>query len=89
MAFPDKGELRIWNLLTPPVPVPSWFCDLVEGVAGKRLNVNRDAEPESRDSFQALRKRFANVADPDFYSRWANWFLWERLKDPAPMEFVP
>ena len=31
--------------------------------------------------------RFAAAQDSDFYSRWARWFLWERMNDPAP-EFV-
>jgi len=88
LSLADKGALRIWDIVTPPVPVPSWFCDLVEAVAGKHLTAARDAEAVGRDSLQPLRQRFAVVQDSDFYSRWARWFLWERMKDPAP-EFVP
>ena len=88
LSFADKDALKIWDIITPPVPVPDWFCDLVEAVAGKRLSANRDAEPVARDSLQPLRKRFAGAHDSDFYSRWANWFLWERMQEPAP-EFVP
>jgi hypothetical protein len=40
------------------------------------------------NSLQPFRQRFAGVQDSDFYSRWAKWFLWTRLNDPAP-EFMP
>jgi hypothetical protein len=80
--------MGIWDVVTPPVPVPAWFCDLVQAFAGKRLTASRDAEPVGRDSLQPLRQRFAGVQDSDFYSRWARRFLWEMMKDPPP-EFVP
>jgi WD40 repeat protein/predicted Ser/Thr protein kinase len=88
LAFPDKGLLSLRDVFTPPVPVPAWFCDLVVAVAGKRLNASRDAEPIGPESSLPLRQRFRQVKDADFYSRWARWFLWERMQDPAP-EFVP
>ena len=88
LSFADKDALRIWDVVIPPVPVPSWFCDLVEAVAGKRLSANREIGLVGRDSLQPLRQRFASVQESDFYSRWAKWFLWERMSDPAP-EFVP
>jgi WD40 repeat protein len=88
LAFADKDALKIWDIVTPPVPVPPWFCDLVEAVAGKRQTSSRDAEPVGRDSLQPLRQRFAGVQQSDFYSRWARWFLWERMNEAAP-EFVP
>jgi WD40 repeat protein/predicted Ser/Thr protein kinase len=90
LSLADKGALRVWDIITPPVPVPPWFCDLVQAIGGKRITAShdRDAEPVRRDSLQALRQRFANVEGTDFYSRWARWFLWERMKDVAP-EFVP
>jgi len=88
LSFADKDALRIWDVVIPPVPVPSWFCDLVEAVAGKRLSANREIGLVGRNSLQPLRQRFASVQESDFYSRWAKWFLWERMSDPAP-EFVP
>jgi WD40 repeat protein/serine/threonine protein kinase len=87
LSFADRDVLRVWDVVTPPVPVPPWFCDLVEGVAAKHMTASREAEPISRD-LEPLRERLAAAPNADFYSRWANWFLWERLKDPAP-EFVP
>jgi len=88
LSFADKGALKVLDVVTPPVPVPAWFCDLVQAVARKRLNASREAEPVGGDSLQPLRQRFASVQDTDFYSRWAKWFLWERMKEPAP-EFAP
>jgi WD40 repeat protein len=88
LSFADKDALRIWSVVSPPVPVPSWFCDLVEAVGGKRLAASGETEPIGRDSLRPLRQRFAGARDTDFYSRWARWFLYERLKDPAP-EFRP
>ena len=67
-----------------PVPVPPWFCDLVEAVAGKRLNANSDAEPLSRGSVLLLSEKLASIKEADFYSNLAKWFLYERFKAPAP-----
>ena len=88
LGLSDNDALRMWNVVTPPVPVPPWLCDLAEGVATRRMTENREAEPISRDNLQPLRERLAGAQKADFYSRWAHWFLWERLKDPVP-EFVP
>jgi WD40 repeat protein/serine/threonine protein kinase len=88
LSFAERDALRIWEVVTPPVPVPPWFCDLIQAVAGKRLTGNRDVEPVGSDSLAPLRQRFAGAQDADFYSRWARWFLWERMKEPA-QGFVP
>jgi hypothetical protein len=80
--------LRLWDVMDSPVPVPLWFCDFVEAVAGRRCNQHHDAEPVSHESLQPFRQRFADNRDMDFYSRWATWFLFGRLKDAAPV-FVP
>jgi WD40 repeat protein len=87
LSIASREALHLWDVTVPPVPVPTWFCGFVEAVAGKRLNARRDAEPVSRESLQPFRQRFAERGT-DFYSRWANWFLWERMRDPAPA-FVP
>jgi hypothetical protein len=88
LSIADSDALRLWDVMDPPVPVPAWFCGFVEAVAGKRLNARRDAEPVGREALQSFRQKFADQRETDFYSRWANWFLYERLKDPAP-GFVP
>jgi WD40 repeat protein len=88
LSFAEKDALRVSDVVTPPVPVPPWFCDLLQAVCGKRVSAQREIEPVVGESLQALRQRFVSVEEPDFYSRWAKWFLWERMNDPAP-EFVP
>jgi WD40 repeat protein/predicted Ser/Thr protein kinase len=88
LSIAGSDALRLWDVTDSPVPVPVWFCEFVEAVAGRRCNERHDAEPVSRESLQAFRHRFSDSRETDFYSRWANWFLYERLKDPVP-PFVP
>src|SRR5882724_8705123 len=83
-----KDALRIGHVVTPPIPVPPWFCDLVQAVSGRHLTTNREIEPVGSDVLRSFRQRFENPRESDFYSRWARWFLRDRMKDPAP-EFVP
>ena len=88
LSIAGSDALRLWDVMDSPVPVPEWFCGFVEAVAGRRCNEHHDAEPVNRESLQTFRQRFADSRETDFYSRWANWFLHERLKDPAP-PFMP
>ena len=84
LSIANSDRLRVWDVTDAPVAVPAWFCDLVEAVAGKRLNAHRDAEYVGRQSVQSFRNRFRDSGRPEFYSRWAHWFLHERLKEPVP-----
>jgi WD40 repeat protein/serine/threonine protein kinase len=88
LSIAASDALHIWEVVVPPVPVPQWFPGLVEAVAGKRVDEHGDARSVSRESFQDYRQRFSDSPGTDFYSRYANWFLHGRLKDPAP-PFVP
>jgi hypothetical protein len=54
-------------------------------VAGKRLNAHGEAEHIPRQSLQTFQDRFRDRGGTDFYSRWAHWFLHERLKEPVPV----
>jgi WD40 repeat protein len=84
LSIAGLEALRLWDVMDSPVPVPAWFCELVEAVAGRRCNQYHDAEPVSHQSLQPFRQRFADSRDTDFYSRYAKWFLYDRLQDPAP-----
>jgi WD40 repeat protein len=88
LSIAGLDALRLWDVMESPAPVPGWFCEFVEAVAGRRCNERHDAEPVSHESLQTFRQRFADGRQTDFYSRYANWFLHERLKDPSPA-FVP
>jgi WD40 repeat protein/serine/threonine protein kinase len=84
LSIAGSDALRLWEVIDAPVPVPAWFCGFVEAVAGKRVNARRDVEPVGRESLQTFRQKFGDARQTDFYSRWAHWFLYERLKDPPP-----
>lgn len=84
LSIASSDALRVWDVMDAPVPVPAWVPDFVEAVAGRRLNARHEMESVSRESMQPFRQKFAEAREKDFYSRWANWFLYERLKDPAP-----
>ena len=88
MGLAAQNSLRVWDVLEPPVPVPTWFCEFVEAVSGKHVNAHHEVEPVDRESIMPFRRKFAEAREADFYSRWANWFLHERLMERAP-EFVP
>jgi WD40 repeat protein len=88
LSIASLDALRLWDVTDSPTPVPVWFCEFVEAVAGRRCNAHHDVEPVSRESLQPFRQRFADSRETDFYSRYASWFLHERLQDPAP-PFVP
>lgn len=88
LSIAGNDALRIWEVVEPPVPAPDWFCDFVEAVAGRHCNERHDVEPVSRESLQPFRQKFASSQETDFYSRYAHWFLHERLKDLVPA-FVP
>ena len=88
LSFSDKDYLRIGDVMaTPPVPIPAWYCDLVEAVGGKRLTASHDVEPVGKDALQPLRQQFARGQDSDFFAL-GQMVSVERMKDPAP-EFVP
>ncbi len=88
LSVAGSDALRLWDVMDSPVPVPLWFCEFVEAVAGRRCNEHHEVEPVSHEALQPFRQKFADTREMDFYSHYANWFLDERLKDPAP-PFVP
>jgi WD40 repeat protein len=78
------GQPKLWDVVVAPTPAPSWFCELVEAVAGSRLGPDGETVPASTQVIVTLRKRLAAGNERDFYSRWAKWFLVDRMKDHAP-----
>jgi len=78
------GQPRLWDVVVAPTPVPAWFCDLVEAVAGSRLGPDGETLPASPQVIVTLRERLDAGKERDFYSRWAKWFLVDRMKDPVP-----
>src|SRR5213594_4009015 len=60
------------------VPVPAWFCELTEAVAGQRLSDAGVAENVSSAQLVSLKSRLLSREGGDFYTRWAKWFLADR-----------
>ncbi|HTL54915.1 MAG TPA: serine/threonine-protein kinase [Candidatus Limnocylindrales bacterium] len=84
LSVANLDSINLYDVIVAPPAAPGWFCELVEVVAGKRLNTDGDTEYVPRQSVQSFRERFHDPEQRDFYSRWANWFLHERLKQPVP-----
>ena len=83
LSMGASEALRLWQVREAPVPVPAWFCEFIEGVAGKRLNGRGDMEPAGRKVLSAYLASAAGT-DPQFYGRWAPWFLADRRMDLTP-----
>ncbi len=82
------GTVRLWDVFLAPVPVPDWFLDLADALAGKRLGLRGEIMPVSQLQLHALRERLIASPSTDFYSRWGRWLLQDRLFEPPPA-FVP
>ncbi len=83
LSIGDADALRIWEVTDVPVPVPAWFCDFVEGIAGSRLNERKEKELVPFGTLEQLKRKCADPSQSDFYSRWARWFLFARLQEPV------
>src|SRR4030095_17252689 len=48
LSIAGLDAVRLWDVRDSPVPVPVWFCEFVEAVAGMRCNEHHDAAPDRR-----------------------------------------
>jgi eukaryotic-like serine/threonine-protein kinase len=78
------GQPRVWDVIAAPAPAPAWFCDLVEAVAGFRLAADGQLLPVGPEAIATWRERLASGHPEDFYTRWAKWFLVDRLQEFPP-----
>ena len=83
LSIANSDRLRIWDVTDAPVAVPAWFCDFVEGVAGRRFNARREREPIPLGTLETLKRKCADETQTDYYSRWTRWFLFDRLQEPV------
>jgi len=81
------GTLRLWPQYSPPVPAPDWFLSLAEAIAVRRLTDADEWERVPPETFQEVKETLLHSTRTDFYTRWARWFLIERLQ-PHPPGFV-
>ena len=79
------GNARVWEAPPIPSPVPLWFLEFVEGVAGQRLNAQGSSEYVFRQAFEASNQRLTKSNDNGFYERLGRWFL----ADPAQRSQSP
>jgi hypothetical protein len=71
----DNGIVRIWDVPAVPTPVPGWFVEFAESVAGMRLTSRGNAEWVPRRELEALSQRLARESEGDFYVHLGRWFL--------------
>jgi WD40 repeat protein len=75
------SEARLWDAIVPPTPVPLWFCELVEAVSGFRQASDGQLLGTTPDAIATARLRVVKGTQHDFYSRWAKWFLVDRMQE--------
>lgn len=78
------GQPHLWDILQPPTDVPAWFCDLMEAVAGYKQTESGELTLAGPEAIAAVRQRVITQEPHDFYSRWAKWFLVDRLQVRPP-----
>jgi len=83
LSIGNSDAFRLWEVTDSPSPVPSWVCDLAEGIAGRRFNDRGEREPVPSKILQELKFRATNETKTDYYSTWARWFLSDRFKGPV------
>ena len=82
------GTVRVWPVVVAPQPAPDWLAQLAEAVAGRRLLEEGTTEAVRSEKLRALRSDLSAQAGEDFYSRWARWFLVDRMQE-NPKPFLP
>jgi WD40 repeat protein len=83
LSIASSDALRVCDVTEVPVPVPGWFPDFVESVAGVRLNERKERESVPSGALEHFRKKCASGSDTDYYSRWTRWFLVEGFEERA------
>ena len=66
---------KIWEVPMATAPIPSWFPELAEAVAGRRLNHDRIIEPVSWTAYADLEARLTKISGTDPCLRWAKLFF--------------
>jgi WD40 repeat protein len=79
------GPVRIWELPTVPLPVPSWVMDLAEAVSGNRLDNQGVLQLVPFADLQALKTQVQESVETDPWSRLAKWLF----ADPAKRTISP
>src|SRR5262249_13003967 len=82
LAAATQGA-RVWNVPETPTPVPAWFSDFAEAVAGLRLSERGYIELVPQSEFEQRAAQVAAKKGDGFYERLAGWFLMDLKDRPA------
>jgi WD40 repeat protein len=88
LSAAEDGRVRVWPVLYASLPAPTWLPKVAEALAGRRLRDDGALEQVPPEGWFALNEWLAASTADDLYSRWAKWFLVERMKE-KPLIFVP
>ncbi len=70
-----EQSIAVWETMLPPIPVPGWLAALAESIGGDRINQRGLIERTRSRDFAQLKRKLLSSKSPDFYTRWAKWFL--------------
>lgn len=77
-AGSTDGVISIWDVRRAPAPVPAWFIDLVDAMAGRRLGPHGEIERVPDATLHELREKLSHTDATDFYSNWGRRFFQEQ-----------
>ena len=66
---------RVWEVPPIPVPVPAWFIELAEGVAGLRLGTHGSVQLIPAETVIEPMLRARDSQADGFYDRVGKWFV--------------
>ena len=81
-AGTQEQVTRVWEFPPVPTPVPAWFIQLAEAVAGVRLGTHGNVELVPREEMTAPGEHARKSTATDFYTAVAKWFLADPARRP-------
>ena len=82
LAAATQGA-HVWNIPEAPTPVPAWFFDFAEAVAGLRLSERGNIELVPHSEFERCEGQIATKGGDGFYERLGRWFFMDLKSRPA------
>lgn len=73
----SDGTARIWEVPDAIGLAPKWLSELAECVAQRR-STGLAEEPVPLIELSNLKDKMKKISSPDYYQRWADWFLADR-----------
>ncbi|MBL9139192.1 MAG: serine/threonine protein kinase [Verrucomicrobiales bacterium] len=79
----QSGMVRCRRVPTPPVPVPGWFMDLAEAVAGTRVSERGHLELLPHGEFESASMAGSKPDQEGFYERVGRWIQADPSQRPS------